>query len=70
MAAGVQPGRPQAIDVEARLLEDRRDRAVRIYVETHGRLYDMANSRDWRTLADDGVDNEAETNKTSERCGR
>ena len=54
----------------ARLLEDCRDRAVRIYVETHGRLYDMANSRDWRTLADDGVDNEAETNKTSERVLR
>ena len=47
----------------ARLLEDCRDRAVRIYVETHGRLYDMANSRDWRTLADDGMDNEAETTR-------
>lgn len=69
MAVGVQPG-DRKLSTWARLLEDCRDHAVRIYVETHGRLYDMANSRDWRTLADDGVDNEAETNKTSERVLR
>jgi site-specific DNA recombinase len=54
----------------AALLEDCRDRGCLIYVETHGRAYDMARSRDWRTLAEDGVDNEYETSKTSERVLR
>src|SRR5690349_10188493 len=39
----------------AAMLETCRDKSVKIFVETHGRLYDMANARDWRTLADDGV---------------
>ena len=43
------------------LLEDCRDHGTRIYVETHGRLYDMANPRDWRTLAEDGTDSEYES---------
>jgi hypothetical protein len=42
------------------LLEDCREHRVRIYVETHGRLYDMANPQDWRSLAEDGTDNEYE----------
>jgi len=51
-------------------LEDCRDRRVRIYVETHGRLYDMANPRDWRVLAEDGTDNEYESEKTALRVRR
>jgi DNA invertase Pin-like site-specific DNA recombinase len=52
------------------LLEDCRDHGVQLYVETHGRLYDMDNPRDWRTLAEDGTDSEYESHKTSERVAR
>jgi site-specific DNA recombinase len=34
---------------------------------THRKTYDLTNSRDWRTLADDGVDSADESNKISER---
>jgi DNA invertase Pin-like site-specific DNA recombinase len=54
----------------AAMLESCRDRDVLIYVETHRRLYDMAVAREWKVLADDGVDSEDETNKTSERVLR
>jgi DNA invertase Pin-like site-specific DNA recombinase len=54
----------------AAMLETCRDNNVRIYVETHGRLYDMANARDWRTLAEDGVDNAYESDKVSTRTKR
>lgn len=54
----------------ASMLELCRDNHVRIYVETHGRLYDMDNARDWRTLAEDGVDNAYESEKTSTRTKR
>lgn len=54
----------------AAMLERCRDHQVMIYVETHGRLYDMANARDWRTLAEDGVDNAYESEKTSARTKR
>ena len=40
----------------AGLLNACRQHRVRIYVTSHGRLYDMASGRDWRTLAEDGVD--------------
>ena len=53
----------------AAMLETCREQKVRIYVETH-RLYDMANSREWKTLAEDGVDSQAESDKTSERTKR
>ena len=52
-------------------LEDCRERGVRIYVETHGRLYDIAgNHRDWKTLADDGVNNAYASDETSLRIKR
>jgi hypothetical protein len=41
-----------------------------IYITTHGRLYDMANGRDWRSLAEDGVDSAYESEKTSVRIRR
>jgi DNA invertase Pin-like site-specific DNA recombinase len=52
------------------LLEDCRAHRVRIYVETHGTLYDMANPRQWRSLAEDGTDNEYESEKISQRVAR
>lgn len=54
----------------AAMLETCREHKVRIYVETHSRLYDMANGRDWRTLAEDGVDNAYESEKISSRTIR
>jgi DNA invertase Pin-like site-specific DNA recombinase len=52
------------------LLEDCREHRVRIYVETHGRLYDVSNPRDWRSLAEDGTDNEYESEKIRLRVAR
>jgi site-specific DNA recombinase len=45
-------------------------RKVRIWVTTHGRLYDPANARDRRSLLEDAVDAEYESDKTSERIRR
>ncbi|SEN99832.1 recombinase family protein [Cryobacterium luteum] len=45
-------------------------RSVRIWVTTHGRLYDPANARDRRSLLEDAVDAEYESEKTSERIRR
>lgn len=46
------------------------ERGVRIWVTTHGRLYDPANARDRRSLLEDAVDSEYESAKTSERLRR
>jgi DNA invertase Pin-like site-specific DNA recombinase len=53
-----------------RFLETCRDRGVLIYIETDRRLYDMAVRRDWQTLAEDGVDNQAESDKIAGRVTR
>lgn len=45
-------------------------RGVRIWVTTHGRLYDPAVARDRRSLLEDAVDAEYESDKTSERLLR
>jgi DNA invertase Pin-like site-specific DNA recombinase len=47
-----------------------RDRAVLIRVESHGRTYDLTNARDWRSLAEDGVDAAGESEKISQRTRR
>lgn len=47
-----------------------RERGVLIRVVTHGRTYDVRVRRDWRTLADDGVDSADESEKISERVTR
>jgi site-specific DNA recombinase len=52
------------------LLRRCRDHRVLIRVTTHSRTYDMNNARDWRTLAEDGVDNAYESEKTSARLRR
>ncbi len=51
-------------------LELCRDRAVMIYVETHQRLYDPRIARDWKVLAEDGIDSAYESDKTSLRVRR
>lgn len=43
---------------------------VRIYVTSHSRAYDPANSRDRRTLLEDAVDSEYEAAKISQRVTR
>jgi site-specific DNA recombinase len=47
-----------------------KERGVRIWVTTHGRLYDPANARDRRSLLEDAVDAEYESDKSSERIRR
>jgi DNA invertase Pin-like site-specific DNA recombinase len=60
----------RTLETWAALLERCRRHGVAIYVETHGRCYDMTNPRDWRTLAEDGVDNAYESDKISLRVSR
>lgn len=47
-----------------------KSRGVQIWVTTHRRLYDPANARDRRSLLEDAVDAEYESDKTSERRRR
>lgn len=54
----------------ASLVDALDDAGVRVWVHTHGRVYDPANSRDRRTLLEDAVDSEYESAKTSERLRR
>lgn len=54
----------------AQFLNACRETQTAIYITTHGRLYDMANGRDWRSLAEDGVDSGYESEKTSVRIRR
>ena len=51
-------------------LDSCRDRGVKIYVETDHRCYDMDVPRDWRNLAEDGIDNAYESEKTRMRVMR
>lgn len=54
----------------ALFLDDCRQHAVKIHVVTHHRTYDPRNSRDYRSLAEDGVDSAYESDKTSDRVSR
>lgn len=54
----------------ARFLETCFETGTGIYVTSHGRLYDLRNSRDWRGLAEDGVDSAYESEKNSARTRR
>lgn len=40
---------------------------AKIWVQTHGRVYDLRRRRDWRALADEGLDAADESEKISER---
>jgi site-specific DNA recombinase len=44
-----------------------RDLDVKIWVSTHERIYDLSRRRDWRALADEGLDAADESEKISER---
>lgn len=47
-----------------------RERGTLIRVVTHRRTYDMRNRRDWRTLAEEGIDSHDESEKIAERTQR
>ncbi|MGN7187061.1 recombinase family protein [Microbacterium enclense] len=52
------------------LLELLEQRRVKVFVTTHGRLYDPRNHRDRRSMLEDAVDSEYESAKISERLRR
>jgi site-specific DNA recombinase len=54
----------------ATLLHECRACGVKIYITDHDRLYDLSIARDWRTLAEDGVDSAYESEKDSRRIHR
>ena len=51
-------------------LDECRERGILIHVITHDRTYDLRIARDWRVLADDGVDSAYESEKISGRTKR
>jgi site-specific DNA recombinase len=60
----------RTLETWAALLTRCEKHGVRIYVESHGREYDMSVPRDWRTLAEDGVDSAYESDRVSQRVSR
>ena len=52
------------------LLDLCRERGVLIHITSDGRTYDMDRRRDWRSLADEGVNSADESEKISERIRR
>jgi DNA invertase Pin-like site-specific DNA recombinase len=54
----------------ARLLNVCREHEASIYITSHDRLYRHDSGRDWRSLAEDGVDSAYESEKTSARVRR
>lgn len=58
------------LEMWARLLNTCRRQGVLIHITSHDRTYDVGKPRDWRTLAEDGVDSAYESEKVSERIRR
>jgi site-specific DNA recombinase len=54
----------------AALLDACRRRNVLVHVTSHAQTYDLAKPRDWRSLAEDGVDSAYESEKASQRIRR
>ncbi|MBL7522726.1 recombinase family protein [Frankia sp. CNm7] len=54
----------------SQLLDYCHDHGILIRVASHDRTYDMANARDWETLAEEGIRSAAETKKISLRVRR
>jgi site-specific DNA recombinase len=52
------------------LLDLCRAKGTRIWVFTHRRVYDLSRRRDWRTLAEEGIDSADESEKIAERTQR
>ena len=51
-------------------LDECRARNVLIHVTSHRHTYDLSNPRDWKSLAEDGIDSAWESEKTSMRIRR
>lgn len=60
----------RTLETWAGFLATCREKNVLIRVGSHDRTYNMANWRDWRTLAEDGVDSAVESEKLSARVRR
>lgn len=58
------------LEMWARLLNTCRREGVLVHITSHHRTYDVRRPRDWRTLAEDGVDSAYESEKVSERIRR
>jgi DNA invertase Pin-like site-specific DNA recombinase len=58
------------LEMWARLLNTCRRRGALIHITSHHRTYDVRIPREWRTLAEDGVDAAYESEKTSQRINR
>jgi DNA invertase Pin-like site-specific DNA recombinase len=54
----------------AAFLDVCRDTGTRIYITDHDKIYDPRIARDWRSLAEDGIDSAYESEKTSARVRR
>lgn len=54
----------------AALLNLCRRRGIKMHVVTHDRTYDLDRARDWRSLAEDGIDSAYEVEKTRDRILR
>jgi len=54
----------------AAFLDACRDTGTKIYITDHDKIYDPAQARDWRSLAEDGIDSAYESEKTSTRVKR
>jgi len=54
----------------AALLDACRRRKVLVHVTSHQHTYDLSKPRDWRSLAEDGVDSAYESEKASQRIRR
>ncbi len=54
----------------AALLDACRRQKVLVHVTSHAHTYDLAKPRDWRSLAEDGVDSAYESEKASQRIMR
>jgi DNA invertase Pin-like site-specific DNA recombinase len=54
----------------AAFLDACRNTGTKIYITDHDKVYDPAQARDWRSLAEDGIDSAYESEKTSTRVRR
>jgi DNA invertase Pin-like site-specific DNA recombinase len=54
----------------SQFLDECRARNVLIHVTSHHHTYDLSNPRDWKALAEDGIDSAWESEKTSMRIKR
>jgi site-specific DNA recombinase len=58
------------LEAWAAFLNIARAAGCQVYVTSHHQLYDLHRARDWRSLAEDGVDSAYESDKTSLRVRR